>query len=185
VTRLINPITNPNPVSVTNTRDNMKSSISWIMPPCSPMKSQSTFRLKLCLLSASWWFLAWFTSQPWRWRRHIPPKLRLTSDYLELCHKRQSPFITTDVTAWNPTMKCVSVYVELLLGNGRTAAQRGAIPSPILFPTAAAVATCCSHHPSERDAVSHLLWSEFYMKMLCCPDGDFCSVFEAPKITGP
>jgi hypothetical protein len=38
-------------------------------------------------------------------------------------------------------MKYVSVYVELLLGNSQTAAQREAIPAPILFPTAAAVST--------------------------------------------
>jgi hypothetical protein len=32
----------------------------------------------LFLLSASCWFLPWLTVQPWRWRRHVPPKRRLT-----------------------------------------------------------------------------------------------------------
>jgi hypothetical protein len=35
----------------------------------------------LCLLSASCWFLAWFTFQPWRWW-HISPKRRLTFEGL-------------------------------------------------------------------------------------------------------
>jgi hypothetical protein len=37
-------------------------------PPRSGSKS------KLCLLSASCWFLAWLTLRPWRWRRHVPSK---------------------------------------------------------------------------------------------------------------
>jgi hypothetical protein len=36
-----------------------------------------------CLLLASCWFLAWFILQPWRWRRHVPPKLRLTFNGLQ------------------------------------------------------------------------------------------------------
>jgi hypothetical protein len=28
--------------------------------------------------AASCWFLAWLTFQPWKWRRHVPPKCRLT-----------------------------------------------------------------------------------------------------------
>jgi hypothetical protein len=30
------------------------------------------------LLSASCWFLAWFSLRPWRWRTHVPLKRRLT-----------------------------------------------------------------------------------------------------------
>jgi hypothetical protein len=40
-------------------RNNMKSSIIWDMTPRSPLKVKA----KLCLLSASYWFLAWLTIQ--------------------------------------------------------------------------------------------------------------------------
>jgi hypothetical protein len=29
---------------------------------------------ELCLLPALWWFLAWLSPQPWRWRWHVSPK---------------------------------------------------------------------------------------------------------------
>jgi hypothetical protein len=39
----------------------------------------------LCLLRASYWFLAWFTLRPWRWRRYISPKrwMTFTRRYIE------------------------------------------------------------------------------------------------------
>jgi hypothetical protein len=33
---------------------------------------------QLCLLPVSNWFLVWLNSSPWLWRRHVPPKRRLT-----------------------------------------------------------------------------------------------------------
>jgi hypothetical protein len=34
------------------------------------------------MLSASYWFLAWLTLQPWRARQHIPPKVSwFSGDY--------------------------------------------------------------------------------------------------------
>jgi hypothetical protein len=36
----------------------------------------------ICLLPASCWCLAWLTIQPWRWRRHVLPKRRLTFNRL-------------------------------------------------------------------------------------------------------
>jgi hypothetical protein len=32
----------------------------------------------MSLLPVSYWFHAWFTRQPWTWRRHVPPKYQLT-----------------------------------------------------------------------------------------------------------
>jgi hypothetical protein len=65
----------------------IKSSIFWHITPCSPLKVnrqfRDTFRLCLCLLPASRWFLAWFILRPWRLRWHIPPKLRWTFDGLQ------------------------------------------------------------------------------------------------------
>jgi hypothetical protein len=45
----------------------------------------------------SWWFLAWFTLQPWRWRRHIHPRRRLTFNELHGA-------ITIAVRTSNPTV---------------------------------------------------------------------------------
>jgi hypothetical protein len=49
------------------TADVMKISIFWNIS-------------RFCLHLLSRWFLAWL--RPWRWRRHIPPKRRLTSNGL-------------------------------------------------------------------------------------------------------
>jgi hypothetical protein len=50
----------------------------------SPLKVNRRFRetcrphLQLCLWPASGRFLTWLTLLPWRWRRHVPLKRRLT-----------------------------------------------------------------------------------------------------------
>jgi hypothetical protein len=36
----------------------------------------------ICFLSASYWFLAWHTLQPWRWRQRVLPKCWLTLNRL-------------------------------------------------------------------------------------------------------
>lgn len=36
----------------------------------------------LCLLSESWWFLAWLICWSWRWMQHVPLKYQLTFDGL-------------------------------------------------------------------------------------------------------
>jgi hypothetical protein len=67
----------------------MKSSIYWDIMTCSPLKSThvseeyvtSIFRVEkaeLCLPPASRWFLAWLILRPWRLRRYVLPKRRLT-----------------------------------------------------------------------------------------------------------
>jgi hypothetical protein len=55
-----------------------------------------------CLGSASCWCLSWLTLQPWRWRRHVPPKRRLTSKGLHgVISKKTERFITAERTS-NP-----------------------------------------------------------------------------------
>jgi hypothetical protein len=65
----------------------LKNSILSDITLCGPLKVTrgftGTYRLHLqsktrYLLSASCWFLSWNTLAPWRWRRHVPPKRRLT-----------------------------------------------------------------------------------------------------------
>jgi hypothetical protein len=72
----------------------VKSYIFWDITPCSPLKvnrcSGGTYRLHLqCRRISrariqrsshqlSRWFLARLILQPWRWRRHVPPKHMLT-----------------------------------------------------------------------------------------------------------
>jgi hypothetical protein len=57
--------------------------IFWDKMPCSPLTSNRLFggicRLHLqgCLLSASCWFLAWLFLRPWKWKRHVSPRLQL------------------------------------------------------------------------------------------------------------
>jgi hypothetical protein len=48
-----------------------------------------------CKLTISRWFLAWLILRPWRWRRHVSPKRRLTFNGLQclISHKMEL-FIT-------------------------------------------------------------------------------------------
>jgi hypothetical protein len=50
----------------------MKNSVFWDITPCSQLK------VKAASNSLSRWFLARLIPRPWRWRRHVPPKRRLT-----------------------------------------------------------------------------------------------------------
>jgi hypothetical protein len=49
------------------------------------------------------WFLAWLILGPWRWRRHVSPKRRLTFDGIHdvISHKIEL-FITIAVRNWDP-----------------------------------------------------------------------------------
>jgi hypothetical protein len=56
---------------------------------------------QLCFLTASRWLLAWL--QPWRWRRHILPKRRLTFSRLHgVISQKIQLFITISVRTANP-----------------------------------------------------------------------------------
>jgi hypothetical protein len=58
----------------------------------------------LCLLPVSCWILAWLTLRPWRWRRHVPPKRRLSSNGLHgVISQKIELFITNAVRTSNPT----------------------------------------------------------------------------------
>jgi hypothetical protein len=45
-----------------------------------------------CSFSTSFWFLVWLTLQPWRWRRHVPRKRRLSFTGLRgvICQRHNS-----------------------------------------------------------------------------------------------
>jgi hypothetical protein len=48
-----------------------------ISPLFSGLKN-NTIKKQLCMLPTSSWFLAWFILRPWRYRRFVSPKRRLT-----------------------------------------------------------------------------------------------------------
>jgi hypothetical protein len=45
------------------------------------------------LLSASRWFIAWFSLRPWRWKTHVPPKHRLTFNGLHDCVQKADLYV--------------------------------------------------------------------------------------------
>jgi hypothetical protein len=76
------------------------SSVIWNTTPYSQLKLNRHF----CLLPASCWFLAWLILGPRRWRRHVPPKRRLTFNGLQgVISQKILLFITTAVRTSNPT----------------------------------------------------------------------------------
>jgi hypothetical protein len=82
---LINPITNPKHVD-NPSRDNIdgnESSVLWSnVEVCWIRSSHSGGYEEFCLLPASRWSLPWVTLRPRRWRRCVPPKRRLTFNWL-------------------------------------------------------------------------------------------------------
>jgi hypothetical protein len=78
----------------------LKSNIFWDITPCSPLKVNrrlgGTYRSVCHLLSR--WFLAELIRRPWRWRRYVPPKRRLTFNGLHgVITQKIIFFITTAV----------------------------------------------------------------------------------------
>jgi hypothetical protein len=56
-------------------------------------------------LPPSRWFLSWLIIRPWIWRRHIPPKCRLTFNGLPgVTSQKIDPFSTTAVRTSKPTL---------------------------------------------------------------------------------
>jgi hypothetical protein len=100
----------------------MKSTIFWDITLCSPLNVNrrfgGTYRLHLQGRRISWarnqqssachllsyWFLTRLILRPWRWRRYIPPKRRLTfNDYTALYPRRQySSFVHLTIPTFLP-----------------------------------------------------------------------------------
>jgi hypothetical protein len=102
----------------------LNSTIFWDITPCSPLNFNlrfgETYRLHLqgrrisqvinqqnqnpaCHL-LSLWFLARLSLRPWRWRRYVSPKRRLTLNGLhDVISQKIALFITTAVRIPNPT----------------------------------------------------------------------------------
>jgi hypothetical protein len=55
----------------------MNSTAFCVVTLCSLVEVQWYFE-GFCLLPACYWFLAWLTLQPWRWRQYIPLKCQWT-----------------------------------------------------------------------------------------------------------
>jgi hypothetical protein len=73
---------------------NKNSPVSWDTAPCSPL---------LCLLCASYWFLACRIIRPWKWRWRIPQKRLLILNVLHcVVSQKTGLFITTAVWTSNP-----------------------------------------------------------------------------------
>jgi hypothetical protein len=84
----------------------------------------SQARNQVCLLPASCWFLAGLTLRTWRWRRHVPPKRRLTFSglYCVLFLKTglllmlvSQVFLTSVLTLLSLTLLSLIVAVHMLL----------------------------------------------------------------------
>jgi hypothetical protein len=78
------------------------------------VKSNITFQTLLELKSSifrashllSRWFLAWLILRPWRWRRHVLPKRRLTfSGLYGVIYQKIELFIATAVRTSNPFLE--------------------------------------------------------------------------------
>jgi hypothetical protein len=83
----------------------LNTSIFWDITPCSPLKVNRRFvgtcrkQISGCHLISR--FLSQLILLPWRWRRHIPPKLRLTFTVLHgIISQRIEHFITTGVKTY-------------------------------------------------------------------------------------
>jgi hypothetical protein len=62
----------------------------------------------LCLPAAFTLFFPWLILRLWRWRRHVPPKRRLTFNGLHgVISRKAELFITTGVRTSNPTFEIV------------------------------------------------------------------------------
>jgi hypothetical protein len=82
----------------------MKSSTFWSITLCSPLKANRCFggTGSACYL-LSGWYPDWLIVRPWRRRRHVLPKRRLTFNRLHCVISQKTEFfITTDVRTSNP-----------------------------------------------------------------------------------
>jgi hypothetical protein len=108
----------------------MKSSIFSDITPCNPLKVNRRFGGICCLhllsrASAchllSRWFLAWLIPQPWRWRRHVPPKRRLTFNGLHGVISKKTElfrfFILTILSSgiWRHMVRRFALFKKMLI----------------------------------------------------------------------
>jgi hypothetical protein len=69
----------------------------------------------LCLLLASRRFLSWLVFQPWRWKRNVPPKSRLSFNELRGVISQKTEFyIPTAMRTSDHTPLQVSTYIGRL-----------------------------------------------------------------------
>jgi hypothetical protein len=83
----------------------LKSTIFWDITPCSLLIVNRLIggtRCSACHL-LSRWFLCRLILRPWRWRRYVPPKRRLTFNGLHIISQKIVRFITTIVRTSDPT----------------------------------------------------------------------------------
>jgi hypothetical protein len=112
----------------------MKSSAFWNITPPSPLKVNRLFRgtcrlhLQCRKISQarnkreagdkhvphlpppSCWFLPSFILRLWRWRRHVPPKRRLTFNGLRSIISPEMETLQHDKQSW-PTLRCFSMFL--------------------------------------------------------------------------
>jgi hypothetical protein len=87
---------------------NFKTTIFWDIAPFSPLKVnrrfRGTYRLNFySLIPLSRWYFGRLILRPWRWRRHVPPKRRLTFNGLHGAVSLKSVlFIITAVRITDP-----------------------------------------------------------------------------------
>jgi hypothetical protein len=88
----------------------VKSSIFWDIAPCNRLKVNRRFgetRRSACHLYSRWFF-ARLILRPWRWKRHVPQKRRLTFNGLHgVISQKIEGFITAAVRTANPTDACI------------------------------------------------------------------------------
>jgi hypothetical protein len=68
------------------------------------------WRWVVCLLLASWWFLAWLIILPWIWRRPVPPERLLTFNGLDGVISQKTQLFTSILNPMrNQTPGCVAL----------------------------------------------------------------------------
>jgi hypothetical protein len=103
----------------------MKSTIFWDITPCTPSKAKPTFRRNMSPPSSvsknkpsslllSRWFLARLILRPWRWRRQVPLKRRLTFNGLQgVISQKRGVFNVNEIVRLMPPPDKGSITLRL------------------------------------------------------------------------